>query len=807
MLLIFLSCAWVLGIFVGSLLAPPALVMLCALLPLPFALLFPPVRKRLLQLALCLVIFSGSVLSFPLRAEGKPPLAALNNKGRVEITGVVRALPETHDALAHIELSASRVKTGDSMLETRGTVLIFTSRYPEYRYGDTLTVSGNLENPPVFEDFDYQSYLAGQNIYSSMLNPAITVSAEGSGNRVLAWVNAARLKLAQSLSAALPEPQAGLAQGIFLGIRSGLPDDLKTDFSITGTAHILAISGINLTIVAGLLLTLGLWILGRRYYLYVWVGLLLIWFYATLTGLQAPVVRAAIMASVFLLCELLGRQKNVAPALALSAAIMVGVNPQVLWNVSFQLSFLAMIGLVIIAPPLQTAARSGLARLVNEANPLSAVLIYISDSLCITLAAMVLIWPVIAHNFSAVSLIGPLATLLIAPALTPIIFATALTSLVGLFSLPVARVIAWVDWFFLSYMLWLVNAFASPALAAFGPVAIGGAAAGIYYVLLGLAVRFGKYFKKFPALLKAFLAAIKNAGLSGIESLARVPKKFVIIPLLFLACFFSLTAATMPEKDLYVSILDVGEGDSILVRNGNQNILIDGGPGPQAPLLGLSRALPFWEHKLDLVVTTHPHQDHLGGLIEVLRNYNVEKVLTTDLTDSSTCFREWSELLKERSIDVTVARAGQRMVLNNGALLEVLNPGLSAPARTTEEEENNGMVLKLSRGRTSFLFTADIGPEAEADLISRRADLDCTVLKISHHGSASSSTAAFLAVAKPQAAVISVGADNHYGHPSPQVISRLQALPMPSSSIFRTDLSGSIDFTTDGRRLWVKTER
>jgi competence protein ComEC len=806
MLLIWISCSWVLGIFLGSLFQWPPVLMLSGLLPFLAALILPHYRMKLVRLALGLILCCGAAFYFPHAAEKAPALASYNQQGRVEIYGKVSAPPESRDNLTHLEVAASAITAEGKTNETRGTVLLFLPRYPEYRYGDILVIKGKLEAPPVYEGFDYQAYLSREGIFSTMFSPVIELAGHEE-NRPLSWVYSWRSNLSQALAAALPEPQAGLAQGIFLGIRSTLPDSLKQDMSVTGTAHLIAISGINLTIVAGVIITLGVWLFGRRYYIYIWLALCVIWLYAMLTGLQAPVIRAAIMASVFLCCDLLGRQKNAMAALAASAALMVGISPDVLWTVSFQLSFLAMAGLILLAPPIQDRIKEGIYRLWAEGSGVSTLLTVVTDSLCVTLAAVIAVWPVITFNFGTVSVSGPLATLLLAPALTPIIFSAALTAITGLVSPPAARIVGWIAWLFLSYMLWLINVFAGLAPASLNSIRISSVFVWTYYIMLALLIWAWANRRKLRGTIQAALQGLRAASVKGLEKLTRTPKKFIIIPLLFLALMTSLAAASIPDRDLHVSILDVGEGEAILVRNGSQNILIDGGPSPQPVLLGLGKSLPFWDRKLDLVVLTHSHLDHLGGMIEVLRDYQVDQVLAAELSSSSAYYRELNDLIKAKSIRLTSARAGQQIALNSGSRLEVLNPAGILPSSSQEEMENDGIVLRLVRGKISFLLTTDIGPEAENELVRNRSDLACTVLKVAHHGSVSSSTTAFLAATRPQAAVISAGAENRFGHPSAQVIDRLKDIAIPERNIFRTDRDGSIEFTTDGWRLWVKTER
>ncbi|HCP60776.1 MAG TPA: DNA internalization-related competence protein ComEC/Rec2, partial [Dehalococcoidia bacterium] len=212
------------------------------------------------------------------------------------------------------------------------------------------------------------------------------------------------------------------------------------------------------------------------------------------------------------------------------------------------------------------------------------------------------------------------------------------------------------------------------------------------------------------------------------------------------------------------------------------------------------------DRTIELVVLTHPSADHLAGLLEVINRYEVKQVLYPDLDFESGIYREWLRLLAEKDIKYTFAQAGQQVDLGEGTVMKVLNPGLPFLTGTQSDVDNNGMVLRLSTGQVSFLFTADIMWEAELELITRRAGLSSTVLKVAHHGSDTSTTPEFLAVVNPELAVISVGKDNHFGHPTDKVMERLKAR-VGAAFIYRTDEQGTIEFTTGGRRLWVRTER
>ena len=288
---------------------------------------------------------------------------------------------------------------------------------------------------------------------------------------------------------------------------------------------------------------------------------------------------------------------------------------------------------------------------------------------------------------------------------------------------------------------------------------------------------------------------------------SRFPKKWLIPPLLIIAILVWLVTLTMPDDKLHVSFFDVGQGDAILIQTpSHQNILIDGGPDPQKINLELSKKLPFWDRTIDLMIATQPQADHITGLVEILHRYKVKQVLEPGVSYNSSIYQEWLRLVEDKQIKHEIAKAGQEIELGEGVKLEVLNPPAELFQGTSHDVDNNGMVIKLSWGKVSFLFTADIREEAEFELIRQRVSLGNTVLKVAHHGSKTSTSSQFLAAVDPEVAVISVGADNPFGHPSPEVVERLKER-LGEDKVYRTDTNGTIEFITDGEKLWVRVER
>ncbi len=265
-----------------------------------------------------------------------------------------------------------------------------------------------------------------------------------------------------------------------------------------------------------------------------------------------------------------------------------------------------------------------------------------------------------------------------------------------------------------------------------------------------------------------------------------------------------------PDNRVHVYFLNVGQGDATLIRQGNLDILIDGGPSPQAITTELGKKMPFWDRSIELVVLTHPHADHLAGLVEVLSRYQVGEVLYPDISYASpeeydeALFNEWLRLIEQKDIKSTLAHAYLELRIGD-IVIEVLNPPASPLTGTESDIDNNSVVLQVRAGEISFLVTGDLMWEGEQEMAYERLLLWSTVLKVAHHGSDTSTTDEFLNVLMPQIAVISVG-QNDYGHPKAEVLERL-AGRLGVNNIYRTDESGTIEFITDGRRLWVKVSK
>jgi competence protein ComEC len=795
LLLIYLSGAWITGILLGTKLSLSPVWLAVSLVPLPLVFVFRQHKKLLLTAALMILALLGGIIRYQAAVPvvNDKSIQFYNDKTAIELKGTVSRAPDVRDKSTHLYLSGLEMKTPEGWQKLNGEILIFVPRFPIYNYGDELLIKGKLETPQAIDNFNYPGYLANQGIYSTMLSPQTYLIGTGKGFRPLAWVYALRNRLSEAMAATIPEPQASVAQGMILGIKSNVTPDLQNNFIKSGTVYILVISGSQFNIVAGILLATGIWLFGKRRFFYIWPALGAIWIYALLTGMGPPAIRAAVMVSIFLFADLLGRQKSAMTAIGFAAAVMAAITPKILGDASFQLTFLSVAGIALITPRLQAWGKKIIAAKLGEEGFFVKTVNWVADSLCVTLGVTIAIWPLMVYYFGIFSLVSPLASLLVLPALPYLLGSGTMAAVFGIYLLPFGQIVGWLAWLAASYMLLVINGFAKLTFSAIDVGTISPALVWGYFAAL--------------ALIMWLIPNRKTVGAffsRTASTLDKVPKKWAVPSLLVVAILMSTAAYAMPDDRLHVSFLDVGQGDAILIQTPNhQDILVDGGPGAQAISQQLSKHLPFWDRTIELVVLTHPHEDHLTGLLEVLQRYKVKQVLYLDTSYTLPDEQEWLNLIQQKHIKSTLAKAGQEIDLGTtDTTLEVVNPtpGSTVPAM------DNGIVLKLSDEKISFLLTSDISADAEHDLITQRADVSCTVLKVAHHGSNDSSTAAFLAVADPKLAVISVGADNTFGHPGADTLRRLADV-VGADNIYRTDKNGTVECITDGTRLWVKTER
>lgn len=390
-------------------------------------------------LLILLVAYAGVLLRDKADPQINETHIASLNEQKVEFMAIISAEPDRR---------LDKMKLTVAPLDYDGLVLLNTSLYPEFEYGEKISVQCRLQAPEPIEDFSYDKYLARYGIYSVCYRPYIKKIDQGFGNPLMAGIFKFKKDMESKINRTVAEPQAALTAGILIGSRQGMPEYLNQQFNHTGITHIIAISGFNITIIIVILMNTGTALRINRKKM-IWLIALGLIFFVILTGASASVVRAAIMGFIVALAKHLGRTGNVRNVLILSAVIMTTVNPKILvWDAGFQLSFISTIGLIYFSPILMKVGKWLPETFGLRENTVS------------TLSAIIFTLPFILFQFGRLSIVAPIVNMLVLPIIP-------LAMLIGFFQvlfaylwLPLGEIIGWFSWLLLGYVIKIVDIFA-----------------------------------------------------------------------------------------------------------------------------------------------------------------------------------------------------------------------------------------------------------------------------------------------------------------------------------------------------------
>lgn len=575
-----------------------------------------------------------------------------------------------------------------------------------------------------------------------------------------AWASKA---LKEGIDAAFPEDVAGFVRALVTGNRDNLTDEFTTSLERAGLSHTVAVSGMHLAFLASILTAL----LGRgrrttTFFVILWMAL-----FCGVAGNTPSVLRAAVMLLLLQLAPLLNRERDGPTALALALLLLLWVNPFSAAHVGLQLSFAAVAGILLVSDRVQDwlLKRFHMDELRKPRHwwqrQLRKVPWFIISTLSATLGASVLTVPLVAFHFQRISLIAPLSNLLTLWAIGFLFLGGLGVGTLAVF-LPGFAAVAAVPFTALArYLQWVVELVSRPALAAL-PLE-------------------SAYYRVWLALLYALL-------LLFVRTKGRRP---VWMPLAAAAAGLvlavALTRASFYAGELSVTALDVGQGQSVLVRTGNFLTLVDcGGDGPDDPgdvtadyLQSLGRG------GVDLLVVSHYHSDHANGIPQLLRRIRVGELVLPDVEEDGPLRQSITETAVEQDVPVRLLRSDTRFTLEGDRSVSVF-----APVAESGSANELGLTVLVSAGETDVLITGDMEREGERRL-ARHIDLpDIEVLVAGHHGSDTASSPELLEAIRPDVALISVGLNNQYGHPSWDTLVRLD---QAGAKIYRTDLYGTIE--------------
>lgn len=764
--IVFITAAFSLGIVLAKFFILPFWLIFVFFLIFLVLSLIALIKKLNLSAFILALCFLAGMFSFQVKGLPSPEdIANYAGKGYLSVVGQVDDAPKVREEKLLFPLKVEKAA------KNKAAGIIYVSvqgKRSDLNYGDKIEARGVLS-----EFRSYSNPLMPEGLKGCGLNATFYEKLSGGGGNPLKkaalWFSQ---KFNDVLMKILPQNDATLLGSILLGSSvSPLPEETKNTYRKAGLIHLLVVSGTQVSILIGVCLNLT-----RAAGLPQWLCIAVTSFFnlmlVVVTGAGASILRAAIMGQITLIGLLFERKKEFYTSLALSALILLIVDPATLFDIGFQLSFAATWALVYIAPVLEKK---------------------MPQLLAISLAPIMATSPIIAFYFSQLSFIAIISNLLVLPWVEFLVILGFSTTLLGFIFLPLAQIFGNTIWVMLSILEKIANAVAALPFACF-------------YIYAPSLLLIGGYY----TVLIALVEVLKKEGRIFTK------KKIAFVLILFLTIFVwdrVFTAPTLGGQEMTVTFLDVGQGDSILIEPpGGKKILIDGGgvdritdkQNDDDPV-GEKVVVPFLHRKginrLDLVILTHPHADHLGGLNKVLEEIKVDQVLDSGQVYNSQAYQRFRELVRANGIRYSIAQAGQ--VLNFGDNLKgyIFNPILPLLGNTNSDS----IVMRLVYGDISFLFTGDMeGNGEERILQSSVISLQSTILKIGHHGSRTSTSDEFLRAVKPKLAVISVGKRNRYRHPHAPTLQKLNEFGI---KVCRTDENGAVVVKTDGRSFISETTR
>jgi len=678
------------------------------------------------------------------------------------------------------EMEVVSVCRGDTTWKTTGRMLIrFAKQVAPATYGDflVLRVAPTLPEPARNPGgFDYRQYLVLRGIralaYISR-NEQVLVKEVQQGVWWMAGVIPVRGIIQGAIEQNLSGGPAGLLKGILLGDKRAVPTEVREAFTQCGVNHVLAVSGLHVGLIASVVF-FGLRLCGLGRGATAWITVFLLVLYALVTGLPPSVVRASVMASLIILGRLGEWEGDGWNALGVAGVVGLIARPADILDVGFQLSFVATGGIMLFYRPILDCFPQWGGRFVGQT---------IWAPMAVSLAAQVTTMPLIITYFGVVSIVGLVANLVI----VPLIGVAAALGLIGVFVYPLLPIVVmWLNgtnWVILKIAIGLAQFMASVSWAAIDVPHLPLFQWGIYGFCVFLLLPF---FRQRPY------------------------HMYMLGGVLLCANYGVWQPLWQTRQHLEVFVLDIGQGDAIFIRFPNgKTMLVDGGIRTQHMDMGTRVVLPFLRSQgishIDVVVGSHAHSDHIGGLIAVLERIHVGHYLDSGQPAETWTAREVRRLVAQKDIRYHVVAAGDSLVGLGGVGGVVLHP---VPSFITQENgvshglNNGSVVMRFNYLGRSLLLTGDIEHETDGALLRWKDRLRSDILKAAHHGSRTSSTQAFLNGVNPTWVAVSCGVKNKFRHPSPEVIHRYAEMGV---HILRTDLSGAIRFVMGADGITTQT--
>ena len=691
----------------------------------------------------------------------------INEDDEISIIGTIVSDPQEKEYKTKYILKIDTINSNKKYKNTK--VILYTKKGKEtLKYGDKIELVGNFKlaqerrNPG---GFDYRFYLKTKKIYGIVTTKNTKKLKENNVNIISMIANKTANVIKNQSKKLLENKKACLLIGLLIGDTDEIDEETKEDFRNSNLTHMLAVSGLHVSYV---LLAVNYIITKVKIHkkLSKIIVMLLILFFILVTGATPSVLRAGTMTIYLILGGIFYRRISVFSSLNLSLLVIIIMNPYCLFDVGLQLSYAGTIGIVYLYPIIKE-------KIYNKAN-----------SILITISANIVIIPIMLYNFNTISLTFFISNLLAGPIIGIIIILGFSIIIISLIFFPIANI-------FSKILNLLIILFLNTAKAC----------ANLPFSKIFIITPTLKYIFLYYCLLVFIIIKERAQIRINIKLRNKVIAILIILVIINPIKYFS----NIKQSNLKIYFVDVGQGDSTcIVTPKNKVILIDGGGNSKDENydIGKQILLPYLLdkkiNKIDYCIVSHFDSDHCGGLMYILKNLKVKNIIIGKQYEEYENYKEFIKIAKDKKINIRVVEAGEKITIEKNLYIDVLWPINRKKMVIQNAINNNSLVFKLRYINFSMLFTGDIEEIAEKEILDNYKEntelLKSTILKVAHHGSKTSSTKEFINIVKPKYAVIGVGKDNKFGHPSNVTIENLKTI---NTEIYRTDEMGEISINVN----------
>lgn len=655
---------------------------------------------------------------------------------------------------------------------------ILLTKNKEIEYGNKIKLEGTYIKPSKsrnYRGFDYSNYLKTENIYGTIeQNGKIELIKEKNINYFFIILYKVKNKIIKNINNKFPEETRGVFLGILLGDKSSIEENVRQNFADSSLSHILAVSGTHISYVVICISVLFKKLKLNKNIRKVLTSLVL-FMYLYLVDFSASATRAVIMSNIVILQMLFYRKQDTITTITFSSIIILINNPYAILNIGFLLSYGGTIGIILFVNKISIESKEDFFQRFKS---------YLKDICIVTISAQTIIMPIIIYYFNTISFTFIISNIIASLIIGPIIMIGLVIIAISFFKIPIISLII------RFYNILIVILVKTADIISKIPIS---------KIYLKTPTTLEIIFYYSVVFLIALLIYIKKSNRKFIKKTIQIDiynlKDFFInnrnkvLIFISIVSLISITSIKIP-KELKINFIDVGQGDSCLITTPqNKKVIVDSG-GSESYDVGKNVLLPYLLDKritkIDYIMISHFDTDHCKGFEYILENIKVKNVIISKQSETSENFKQIMKIIRKKRINLIIVQKGTKIKIDNFTTVDILSP---QSENIADNMNDNSIVAKFEAYNFSILFTGDASEKIEKELIKEKINLKSDILKVSHHGSKTGTSEEFLKSVKPKIALIGVGENNKFGHPTKDVIKRLTENKI---KIYRTDTDGEI---------------